>query len=52
MPIFCERFLQISNILSRGGSRGGRLGRSSPLKLTKVNLFTIILYNSENNICD
>ena len=36
---FCERFLQISNILSRDGSRGGRLGRSPTLKLTKVNLF-------------
>jgi len=35
---------------SRGGSRGGGLGRSLPLKPTKVTLFTIILYNSENNL--
>jgi len=35
---------------SRGGSRGWRLGRSPTLKPTKVTLFTIILYNWENNI--
>jgi len=32
--------------------QGGRLGRSLPLKPTKVYLFTIIFYNSENNIRD
>jgi len=30
-------------------ARGGRLGLA-PLKYTKVTLFTIILYNSENKI--
>jgi len=31
---------------------GGRLGRSPPLKPTKVTLFTMILYSSENSIRD
>jgi len=31
-------------------ARGGRLGLAPPLKYTKVTLFTIILYNSENKI--
>ena len=36
---------------SRGGSKGGgRLGRSLPIKPTKVSLFTMILYNSENSL--
>jgi len=30
--------------------QGGRLGRSPPLKLTKVTLFTMILYNARNNM--
>jgi len=35
------------------GSRGGFIGeRSLPLKLTKVTLFTMIFYNSENSIRD
>jgi len=34
---------------SQGGSRGGA---TVPLKLTKVTLFTMILYNSENSIRD
>ena len=37
---------------SRGGSKGGRLGRLLPLKPMKVTLFAIILYNSEKNIRD
>jgi len=36
----------------RGGPRGGRLGRSPPPKTYRSNFFTIILYNSENNIRD
>jgi len=40
------------DLLSRGGSREGRLGRSLSLKPTKVTLFTMILYNSENSIRD
>ena len=36
----------------RGGSKGGRLRRSSPLKPAKVTLFTMILNNSENIIRD
>jgi len=34
----------------RGGPRARRLGRLPPLKPTKVTSFTMILYNSENNI--
>ena len=33
----------------RGGSRGA-IGAIDPLKPTKVTPFTVILYNSENNI--
>jgi len=36
----------------RAGSRGGRLGRSPPLKPTKESFFSVILYNSANSICD
>ena len=36
----------------RGGSKWGRLGRSSPLKPAKVTLITMILNNSENVIRD
>jgi len=32
--------------------RGGSIGGRSPLKPTKVTLFTVILYNSENSILD
>ena len=35
--------------VTQGGYRGGEI---SPLKLMKVTLFTMILYNSENNIRD
>ena len=36
-----------------GADPGGvRLGRLLPLKPTKVTLFAIVLYNSENNIRD
>jgi len=37
---------------NQGRIQGGRLGRSPTLKPTKVTFFTIILYNSENNIHD
>jgi len=36
----------------QGWIQRGRLGRSLPLKPTKVNLFNMILYNSENDIRD
>jgi len=36
---------------SRDGYRGG-LGRLPPLKRVKVTVFTMVLYNSENNIRD
>ena len=45
-------FTLYSPVWLRGGSSGGRLGRSPPLKPTKVTFFAIILYNSENNIRD
>jgi len=35
-----------------GTDPGGRLGRSPSLKPMKVTFFTMILYNSENSICD
>jgi len=35
----------------RSGCRG-ELGQSSPVKSTKVSIFTMILYNSENSIRD
>ena len=35
---------------TQGLIQGGRLGRSPPLKLTKVTLFTMILYNSERHL--
>jgi len=35
---------------NQGRIQGGRLGRLLPLKPTKVSLFTIVFYNSENNI--
>jgi len=41
-----------NHVSGRGGSSGGALGQSPLLKPTKVTLFTIILYNSENNIRD
>jgi len=37
---------------SKGGSREQRLGRSRPLKSTKVASFTMIFNNSENSIRD
>jgi len=39
-------------IPNQGRIHGGRLGRSPLLKLTKVTLFAMILYNSENSIRD
>jgi len=39
-------------IQTRGGSRGGAIGAISPPKPTKVTLFTMTLYNSENSIRD
>jgi len=38
--------------LNSGRNQEGRLGRSPLVKATKVTLFTMILYNSENNIRD
>jgi len=34
-------------VVGTGGSKGERLGRSRPLKPTKIDLFVMILYNSE-----
>ena len=36
----------------QGRIQGEQLRRQLPLKLTKVTVFTMILYNSENSICD
>jgi len=46
--------LQQTELLSmpRADPGGGDRGDCPPLKLTKVTLFTIILYNSENNFRD
>jgi len=38
--------------MGQGWIHGELLGRLSPLKSTKVTLFTMILYNSENSIHD
>jgi len=38
--------------VARGGSQKGAIGAIAPLKPAKVTLFTMILYNSENNIRD
>jgi len=41
------------SIFGLGSDQGGSRGRAIvPQKPTKVNLFTMILYNSENSICD
>jgi len=36
----------------QGRIQGGAIGRSAPLKPTKVTFFTMIFYNSENSIGD
>jgi len=40
------------NAESRADPRGGEIGAIAPLKLTKVSLFAMILYNLENRIRD
>jgi len=46
-------FVQEHNAdLAQGWIQGGAIGAIAPLKPMKVTLFTMILYNSENNIPD
>jgi len=47
---FCRQLYCHYSVVTRGGSRVGRLGRSLPLKLTKVTFFTMILCNSERHL--
>jgi len=50
-PTYASHDLALLSIKTRGGSRGAT-GAIAPLKPTKVTLFTMILYNSENSICN
>ena len=42
----------LENVSAPGADPGGRLGRSTPWKPTKVTLFTIILYNLKSSSCN
>jgi len=54
MSLHSQQNLRILKVrgVKAGPDPAKRLGRSPPLNLTKVTLFTMTFYNSENNIRD